>query len=94
MPHDMAACAPWCGQARARRAVGRRAVQDDTKEETLSEAYSDTMQKRMGDAKLVYRHEDGMNYTRITDDIIVGSCPQSADDLRQCVSGRVLGEER
>ena len=46
----------------------------------LSESYTNVMQERMG-APLVYRHEDGMNYTRILDDLIVGSCLQTEDDV-------------
>ncbi len=37
------------------------------------------MQQRMG-TSLTYRHEDGMNYTRILDDLIVGSCLQTPED--------------
>lgn len=47
----------------------------------LSEDYSETMQQRMGNTALMYRHEDGMNYTRILDDLIVGSCLQKSDDV-------------
>lgn len=53
----------------------------EPEEELLSEEYSDEMQKRMGNTSLVYRHEDGMNYTRILDDLIVGSCLQIAADV-------------
>lgn len=49
-------------------------------DEDLSESYTNVMQERMG-APLVYRHEDGMNYTRILDDLIVGSCLQTEDDV-------------
>lgn len=56
--------------------------------EDLSEEYTDTMQKRMGSASLTYRHEEGMNFHRIHDDLIVGSCLQSADDL-----DRIAGDE-
>ena len=38
------------------------------------------MQQRMGGA-LTYRHEDGMNYNDILDDLVVGSCPQTAADV-------------
>ena len=30
---------------------------------------------------LTYRHEEGMNYNDILDDLIVGSCPQTAADV-------------
>lgn len=38
------------------------------------------MTERMG-APLTYRHEDGMNYNRILDDLIVGSCLQRPEDV-------------
>lgn len=47
--------------------------------EELSEHYTDVMRERMGSAVLTYRHEDGTNYTRILDDLIVGSCLQASD---------------
>jgi hypothetical protein len=50
-------------------------------DDRLSEEYTDTMQKRMGSATLTYCHEDGMNYNRIMEDIIVGSCLQTPTDL-------------
>ncbi|KAI7843358.1 hypothetical protein COHA_003054 [Chlorella ohadii] len=49
--------------------------------EELSQEYTDVMQQRMGSATLTYRHEDGMNYSRILDDLIVGSCLQTPADL-------------
>lgn len=49
--------------------------------EELSEVYTDVMRERMGSAVLTYRHEDGMNYCRILDDLIVGSCLQTPADL-------------
>ena len=33
---------------------------------------------------LTYRHEDGMNYARIMDGLIVGSCLQTPADLDKC----------
>ncbi|KAL4550138.1 hypothetical protein Ndes2526B_g08305 [Nannochloris sp. 'desiccata'] len=48
--------------------------------DTKSDEYSDVMSARMG-AALTYRHEDGMNYNRILDDLIVGSCLQQATDV-------------
>ena len=35
----------------------------------------------MGSAVLTYRHEDGTNFCRILDDLIVGSCLQRVEDL-------------
>ena len=49
-------------------------------EEGLSSEYSQEMQQRMGGV-LTYRHEDGMNYNDILDDLIVGSCPQTPEDV-------------
>lgn len=49
------------------------------KTEEKSDSYSETMSARMG-AALTYRHEDGMNYNRIWDDLIVGSCLQTPAD--------------
>lgn len=49
--------------------------------EELSEVYTVVMRERMGSAVLTYRHEDGMNYCRILDDLIVGSCLQTPADL-------------
>lgn len=43
--------------------------------------YTVVMRERMGSAVLTYRHEDGMNYCRILDDLIVGSCLQTPADL-------------
>lgn len=45
-----------------------------------SSEYSDTMKKNMG-STLTYRHEDGMNYAKAFDNIIVGSCLQTAADI-------------
>jgi hypothetical protein len=55
--------------------------------EELSQEYTDVMQQRMGSATLTYRHEDGMNYNRILDDLIVGSCLQTPDDLDTIADG-------
>ena len=30
---------------------------------------------------LTYRHEDGMSFDEILDDLIVGSCPQTPEDI-------------
>eukprot|EP00271_Cylindrocystis_brebissonii_P010217 TRINITY_DN26343_c0_g1_i1.p1 TRINITY_DN26343_c0_g1~~TRINITY_DN26343_c0_g1_i1.p1 ORF type:complete len:425 (+),score=71.89 TRINITY_DN26343_c0_g1_i1:91-1365(+) len=49
----------------------------------LADEYSTTMQKAMGDAALVYRHELGMNFARVLPDLIVGSCLQSPEDAER-----------
>lgn len=49
----------------------------------LSEQYTEEMQSKMGGSQ-TYVHEAGMNYNRITDDIVVGSCPQTAADVDRC----------
>ena len=48
-------------------------------DEDISETYSETMSNAMG-AVLTYDHAAGMNYTRILDDLIVGSCLQKASE--------------
>ncbi len=53
--------------------------------EDLSEKYTDVMQERMGSAVLTYRHEDGTNFSRILDDLIVGSCLQQPTDVDRSV---------
>ena len=60
--------------------------------EDLSAQYSEEMQQRMGANSLTYRHEDGMNYTRILDDLIVGSCLQTPADLDKCAPPRACPE--
>ncbi len=52
-------------------------------EEEKSDEYSEEMQKRMG-GYLVYRHEDGINWNDIAEQLIVGSCLQTADDVDRC----------
>lgn len=55
--------------------------------EARSDEYSKAMDDTMGSnatvkgKRLVYDHEEGMNYDLITDDIIVGSCLQVAEDV-------------
>ena len=53
-------------------------------EDAKSAEYSDTMQQRMG-GYLTYCHEDGINYANILDDIMVGSCLQTPEDVDRCV---------
>ncbi|KAL8231945.1 hypothetical protein R6Q57_001723 [Mikania cordata] len=54
---------------------------EDTKEsEEKSDVYSTNMTEAMG-AVLTYRHERGMNYDFITEDLIVGSCLQTPADV-------------
>ena len=38
------------------------------------------MQQRMG-SSLTYRHEEGINFADILDDLMVGSCLQTAEDV-------------
>ena len=49
-------------------------------EEAKSDDYSSEMQSKMG-SFLTYRHEDGMNFAHVLDDMIVGSCLQTPADL-------------
>lgn len=55
----------------------REAVVD----EDLFEDYTTEMQEKMEDTSLVYCHEKGMNYARLTPDIIIGSCLQTPTDV-------------
>lgn len=48
--------------------------------EAKSEEYTATMNQKMG-GYLTYVHEDGINYANILDDIMVGSCLQTAADV-------------
>ncbi|PSC72542.1 phosphoglucan phosphatase amyloplastic [Micractinium conductrix] len=59
----------------------------DENPEELSELYTDVMQQRMGSTTLTYRHEDGTNYCRILDDLIVGSCLQTVADVDKIADG-------
>lgn len=58
--------------------------------EGRSDEYSKAMDDTMGanatvkGKRLVYDHEEGMNYDLITDDIIVGSCLQVPEDVDRC----------
>ncbi|ESW16300.1 hypothetical protein PHAVU_007G145000 [Phaseolus vulgaris] len=52
------------------------------KEEEKSETYSHNMTEAMG-VVLSYKHELGMNYNFIRPDLIVGSCPQTPDDVEK-----------
>ena len=68
------------------RASGRRHPHSTTRaavpDSDLSADYSETMSKAMN-ATLTYDHSLGMNYTRILDDLIVGSCLQKPTDVEQ-----------
>ena len=57
-----------------------RAEEEETDEEDKSAEYSDVMQQRMG-SSLTYRHEDGMNYAEILENLVVGSCLQTPEDV-------------
>ena len=60
--------------------------------EAKSSEYSDTMQQRMG-GYLTYCHEDGINYADILEDVMVGSCLQTPEDVDRCaVRGHPLPE--
>ena len=49
-------------------------------EEAKLDDYNAEMQGKMG-GFLTYRHEQGMNFAHVLDNLIVGSCLQTADDL-------------
>lgn len=42
--------------------------------------YTDEMQRRMGGG-LTYKHEEGINFSYVLPDVVVGSCPQSPADV-------------
>lgn len=48
------------------------------------------MQQQMG-GTLEYRHENGMNYAHVLDNIIVGSCLQTAEDVDRLADGEKVG---
>ena len=54
----------------------------DDEEAAKSDKYSKEMQSKMGGG-LAYVHEDGMNFNYVLPDLIVGSCPQSVDDVER-----------
>ena len=56
---------------------GAQAVEGET---AKSDEYSDVMQQRMG-SSLTYRHEEGINFANILDDLMVGSCLQTTEDV-------------
>ncbi len=60
------------------------AKDEEDEEEAKSDEYSEEMQKRMG-GYLVYRHEDGINWNDIADQLVVGSCLQTPDDVDRFV---------
>lgn len=64
--------------------VAPEAEQSADKEAAKSDDYSTEMQQKMG-TTMTYRHELGMNYNRIIEDVIVGSCLQVPDDVDKLV---------
>ena len=60
--------------------------------EDLSGSYTTEMQEQMEDDSLVYRHDRGMNYAYLADDIIVGSCLQTPVDVDKCTFLKSLWE--
>ncbi|GMH36175.1 hypothetical protein BSKO_04043 [Bryopsis sp. KO-2023] len=51
-------------------------------EEDISELYTKEMQQKMNSKVVMeYNHEEGMNYAKILDDVIVGSCLQTPEDV-------------
>ena len=52
----------------------------DEGEQAKSDEYSDVMSQQMGSA-LSYRHEKGINFADILDDLMVGSCLQTPEDV-------------
>lgn len=58
--------------------AGSQAVEEG--EQAKSDEYSDVMSQQMGSA-LSYRHEKGINFADILDDLMVGSCLQTPEDV-------------
>mmetsp|Transcript_23232 Transcript_23232/g.64496 ORF Transcript_23232/g.64496 Transcript_23232/m.64496 type:complete len:393 (+) Transcript_23232:188-1366(+) len=56
------------------------ATEEGTNGVPKSDQYSAEMQQKMG-GSLAYKHEDGINFAYVLPDIIVGSCPQSPEDV-------------
>ena len=67
-------------------AVATAESEDLEETEAKSSEYSDTMQQRMG-GYLTYCHEDGINYANILEDVMVGSCLQTPEDVDRCAAG-------
>lgn len=63
---------------------------EEAEEEAKSDEYSKEMQEKMG-SSLVYRHEQGMNFAHVLDDLIVGSCLQTPQDLDRLVEEEGVG---
>lgn len=70
--------------------VSIAAVASDEVETGLSDEYSKEMQEKMGGTH-EYRHEDGMNFAHVLDDLIVGSCLQTPADLDRLVDEEGVG---
>lgn len=61
--------------------AGASTAEDEEEDlDEKSSEYSDVMQQRMG-SSLTYCHEDGINFALVLDNLIVGSCLQTAKDV-------------
>lgn len=61
--------------------AGAPTAEDEEEDlEDKSSEYSDVMKQRMG-SSLTYRHEDGVNFAHVLDNLMVGSCLQTRDDV-------------
>ena len=67
---------------RARVRVLASSMDADSEAPGTSDEYNEMMQKAMGNP-YEYRHEDGIYYTVIKEQLIVGGQPQSAADVRR-----------
>lgn len=54
-------------------------------QEEKSAEYRKQIRERLGFTTLDFRYQDGVDYTRVWDDVIVGSCLQGAADVDWCV---------
>ena len=69
-----------CAASASEPPIKENDEESDGSEDGLSAEYSETMSKAMN-ATLTYDHSRGMNFTRILDDLIVGSCLQTPLDV-------------
>lgn len=67
-------------RAAAEEAIKPDAAQEVEEDAAKSEEYSAEMSKKMG-TNLTYRHEDGIDYNYLMEDVIVGSCLQTPADV-------------
>ncbi|CAL8461831.1 g1362 [Coccomyxa elongata] len=71
--------------------AGAPTAEDEEEDlEDKSSEYSDVMQQRMG-SSLTYCHEDGVNFAHVLDNLMVGSCLQTRDDVDRLADDEGVG---